>query len=556
MADVFLSYARSTERQAQAAAAALRALGYSVWFDEDLPSHRAYADVIEEQIAAARALLVIWSADAARSQWVRSEADYARQGRKLVQLSVEAARLPMPFDQIQCADLVGWDGDPNDPAWRRVVASLAALVSGPTAPDPRPAAAAPALRLPDKPSIAVLPFTNLGADPGETYFADGMVEEIVAALARNRSIFVIAAGSSLTFKGQDVGVGEAARRLGVRYVLEGSVRRSADRVRVSVKLSDAADGAQIWSERFDDTLDDVFALQDRVALGAAGAIEPAVVTAEIRRATVRPTVNMSSYELFLRALSKIMTFEPGDLIEGLKFALQAVALDPNYARAMVLAGFCESFISLSPAAPDPPEHRRRALELARRALQLAPDDAEVASWAAMVLWQTNDDMDTAIALIDRALVLNPGYSPAWMNSGLLRNGAGDPERAAEHMRTAMRLDPLSSNRPVQLTGLGISHMMRQQFPQAIALFKESAQLRASYPTNYAMLAACYGHAGQFDAARAAIAQFEASTGGVPIRAWPPWMGPQAVFDAGISLVEAAPSTPVKNGEDENKSSPT
>src|SRR5579859_141041 len=265
MTDIFISYARSTAPQAQAIAEALRALGYCVWRDDELPAHRAYAEVIEERLRAAKAVVVIWSAEAAKSQWVFSEANRAREDGKLVQLSLDSTRLPMPFDTIQCADMSGWVGDPGSPGWRKVVASLGDLVAGTTV---APSAAAPAL--PAKPSIAILPFANLSGDPEQEYFADGMVVEIVAALARIPSIFVIASGSSFSFKGRSVSPQEAARQLGVRYVLEGSVRKAAERVRITVQLIDASDGAQIWTQRFDDTLEDVFALQDKVALAAAG----------------------------------------------------------------------------------------------------------------------------------------------------------------------------------------------------------------------------------------------------------------------------------------------
>ena len=233
MLDIFVSYARSTAHHAQAVAEALRALGYRVWLDDELPAHRAYADVIEERLRAAKAVVVIWSAEAAKSQWVQSEADRAREEDKLVQLTVDGARLPMPFDRIQCADLAGWTGDPEAPGWRKVAASVAELIGG-AGVAAAPVMAPPPPSLPSKPSIVVLPFANLSGDAEQDYFADGMVEEIVAALTRIRSIFVIASGSGLSFKGKGVSAQEAARQLGVRYVLEGSVRKSAGTVRIVV----------------------------------------------------------------------------------------------------------------------------------------------------------------------------------------------------------------------------------------------------------------------------------------------------------------------------------
>ncbi len=237
MSDVFISYARSTATQAQAAAEALKALGYSVWLDDELLAHHPYTHAIEEQLTAAKAALVIWSAEAVRSEWVLSEANRAREDRKLVQLSVDGARLPMPFDQTQCADLAGWTVDRIVPGWRKVVASVADLV-GEGLRRPRRLADAP-FALPSKPSIAVMPFANLSGDPEQEYFADGMVEEIVTALSRFKSIFVIGSGSTLSFKGKAISPHEAGRRLGVRYVLEGSVRKAGVRVRITTKLTEA-----------------------------------------------------------------------------------------------------------------------------------------------------------------------------------------------------------------------------------------------------------------------------------------------------------------------------
>src|SRR5579862_3762065 len=316
MSDIFISYARSTETQARQVAEALRGLGYNIWRDDELPAHRAYTEVIEERLRAAKAVVVIWSAEAVKSQWVRAEADIAREAGTLVQLRVDGSTPPLPFNQIQCADLAGWTGDANAPGWRKVVASIGDLVgvAAPSAEAPPP---------PSKPSIAVMPFANLSGDPEQDYFADGMVVEIVEALSRIRSIFVIASGSSLSFKGKGVAAQDAARQLGVRYVVEGSMRKAGGRVRIGVQLIDAADGAQIWTHRFEDTLEDVFALQDSVALAVAGKIEPTVQQAEIRRASARPTDNLSSYDLYLRALPLQRSFVRANILEALDLASRA-----------------------------------------------------------------------------------------------------------------------------------------------------------------------------------------------------------------------------------------
>jgi len=303
MSHVFISYARSTAKEAQAVAAALRGLGHEVWLDDEIPAHRAYADVIEERLREAKAVVVVWSIEAVRSQWVQSEADKARESGKLVQLNLDGAKLPMPFDRIQCADLTGWSGDLDAPGWRKVAASIADLVgASQPRPPPAPGLAAPPLALPDKPSIAVLPFADPAGDKDGDYFADGMVDEIATALSRLPSLFVIDSGSSLSFRGAGRAPKQIAQELGVRYVLEGSVRRSGPRVRITVQLVDTVEGGQIWAERFDDTLEDVFALQDTIANAVAARIEPTIEAAETRRAQTRPTEDMRAYDLFLHAL--------------------------------------------------------------------------------------------------------------------------------------------------------------------------------------------------------------------------------------------------------------
>jgi adenylate cyclase len=201
MADIFISYARSTATQAQAVAQALRAQGYGVWLDDAIPAHRAYADVIEEELKAAAAVVVLWSTEAVKSQWVQSEADHARAAGKLVQLNIDGALLPMPFDRIQCADLAGWTGDMDAPGWRKVVGSIATLAGGAKAAAAIPVVEALAEGL-VKPSIAVMPFANLSNDPEQDYFVDGVVDEIVSALSRFKSLYVISAGDGLVSEGK------------------------------------------------------------------------------------------------------------------------------------------------------------------------------------------------------------------------------------------------------------------------------------------------------------------------------------------------------------------
>lgn len=543
MADVFISYARSsTAKQAQCVAETLRAHGYSVWIDHDLPAHRIYSRVIEEQMAAAKAAVVIWSADAVQSEWVLSEANRAREDHKLVQVTIDKARLPMPFDMIQCADLTGWLGDIDAPGWRQVVASIGDLIDHPGVVAAQAAADVP-LPLPTKPSIAVLPFANLSGDPEHDYFADGMVVEIANALSRFRSIFVIASGSSLSLKGKGRSPKEAAEQLGVRYLLDGSVRRSADRVRIAVQLIDSFDSTQMWAQRFDDTIADVFDLQDKLALNVAGAIEPALRESEVRRASGRPTDNPGSYDLLLRALSRQRTFDRAGVLESLDLLGRAAALDPGYALAFAQAALGHFLVSVSGWSDDPGFHRRAAIEAARRALQLATNDPTVLALAGFVISRVDNDQAAAIALLGRATDLNPGSSVAWGLSGIVRVGYGEDALAIEHLATALRLDPLGPERPGWMGWTGIAQFQQGRFADAVTNLRAWVE-QADIFIGHGFLAASYGHLGQIDAAQAALERYRHTTP-MPIAEVPtsfPDETLRRLFQQGIALAErAAPS---------------
>jgi TolB-like protein len=268
--EIFVSYARSTATQAQAVVAALRALGYSVWIDDDLPAHRTFGGVIEEQMAAAKAAVVIWSADAVRSEWVLSEANRAREDRKLVQVTTDRSRLPMPFDTIQCVDLAGWTGEADAPGWRKVLASIRELVTETTPAQRRQVAADPT-----EPLLAVLAFDNLSGDAEMAYFSDGVSEEILQTVARGAELKVIGRGSSFQFRGRDKAAAHVAAALSATHVLDGSVRRSGNKVRIAANLIECERETTIWSDRFDRELSDVFALQDEIAAAVAAALKVA-----------------------------------------------------------------------------------------------------------------------------------------------------------------------------------------------------------------------------------------------------------------------------------------
>jgi adenylate cyclase len=373
----------------------------------------------------------------------------------------------------------------------------------------RVGAAGEPLPLPDKPSIAVLPFANMSGDPEQEYFVDGMVEEIITALSRIRWLFVIARNSTFTYKGQAVDVKQVGRELGVRYVLEGSVRKAGGRVRITAQLIDALSGTHLWADRFDGSLEDVFDLQDKVAISVAGVIEPALQAAETARSVGRPTNDLTAYDLYLRAYEIVFSSAP-QIPEALRLIEQAIARDPRYGPALALAAVCHGRLCVDGHSEDPQADGRKALDLARRALQVGGDDPGVLASAAMELAHFGQDIGAAMALVDRALALNPSFARAWYFSGRLRWWAGQPELAIEHTETSLRLSPRTRiGSPLSI--IGAAHFACRRFDEAVSKLLLAIQDGPSYPVPYRYLAACYAHMGRLDEAREVVARLRAIT---------------------------------------------
>jgi adenylate cyclase len=336
------------------------------------------------------------------------------------------------------------------------------------------AAAQPALPLPDKPSIAVLPFQNMSGDPEQEYFADGMVEEIITALSRIRWLFVSARNSSFSYKGQSPDVKRVGRELGVRYVLEGSVRKAGGRVRITAQLIDAQNGAHLWANRFDGSLEDIFELQDQVANSVAGVIEPTLEAAEIRRSAARPTSDVSAYDLYLRGLALGYSWERNGIFRALELLEQAIARDPRYGTALAQAAKCHQDIHMSGWSENPEANRRTGIALARQALEVAGDDPDVLGNAAYSLGYFGEDIAVAIILPDRALKLNPSFARGWQWSGWLRLWAGEPDLAIEHFETSLRLNP-REQRANPFMGVGVAHFFARRLEAARAALLRSLQ---------------------------------------------------------------------------------
>jgi adenylate cyclase len=366
------------------------------------------------------------------------------------------------------------------------------------------------LALPDKPSIAVLPFTNMSGDPEQEYFADGMVEEIITALSRIRWLFVIARNSSFVYKGQLADVKRVGRELGVRYVLEGSVRKGGGRVRIAAQLVEAETGAHLWADHFDGSLEDVFQLQDSVAMSAAGVIEPALQAAEARRSAHRPTNDLTAYDLYLRALRNFASVARERIREALDLLERAITRDARYGPALALAAMCTTQLYLNGWVESPDAGRDQALDYARRAVRAAGNDPFVLASAAVVFGYFGEDITAALALVDRSLAANPGFAYGWFWSGVLRMYAGQCDTAIEQIEKALRLNPLD-RMAAPLTAIAAAHFFKQEFEIALAKLQASIQERPGFAMSYRLLAACYAHMGRLEEARAAVERLRTLT---------------------------------------------
>jgi len=301
----------------------------------------------------------------------------------------------------------------------------------------------------------------MSGDPEQEYFADGMVEEIITALSRIRWLFVIARNSTFTYKGRAVDVKEVGRELGVRYVLEGSVRKAGTQVRITGQLIDALTGTHLWADRFDGSLEDVFDLQDKVASGVAAVIEPALQAAETARSASRPTDDLTAYDLYLRAYAMVSE-SAREISEALLLMEQAIARDPRYGPALAWAGFCCHRLFHDSQSEDPLADRRKGIAFVRRALEVAGHDPGVLANAAQTLAYFGEDIGAAIALIDRALAFNPNYARGWNISGVLRLWAGLPDVAIEHAEASLRLSPRAGVGP-SFAIIGFAHFIARRF---------------------------------------------------------------------------------------------
>ncbi len=375
---------------------------------------------------------------------------------------------------------VGWDGGPAAPLAK---------------------ASAEPLVVPARPSIAVLPFTNMSGDPEQEYFADGLVEDLITNLSKMPGFFVIARNSTFTYKGKAVDIRQVARDLGVRYVLEGSVRKAANRVRITGQLVEGAGATHVWAEKFEGAVEDIFDLQDRMVASIVGALEPTLRRAEIERALRKRPDMLDAYDFYLRALPHAYANTPADTDEALRLLAESLRLDPNYAAAHAYSAWCREQRFFRGGFH--PQDRAAALEQATIALKFGTDDPQALSIGAFVHAMITHDYESALGALDRALEMNGNSALAFGFIALVRSMSERYERAIEHALKALRLSPFDPLNYHPYLALAFAYLFTNRFEEAAANASLAVQSNPGFSFSHAVLAASLANLGQIDATRAA-----------------------------------------------------
>jgi len=382
-------------------------------------------------------------------------------------------------------------------AWRVRLTGQTALEvrSGSAVSQPR------ALPLPDKPSIAVLPFENMSGDPEQEYFADGIVEEIITALSRNKQLFVIAWYSSFTFKGKSADIKQVARDLGVRYVLEGSVRKSGNRIRITGQLIDAASGAHLWADRYDGALDDVFELQDQVAASVVGAIGPSMTQAEIERAKRKPPSSLDAYDYYLRGLAARWQYTRDGTDQAVGLYEQAIALDPQFALAYALLAATLNQRKSFGWSTDRAADASRAIAYAKSALRLGRQDPLVLAQSAIVLTAISHEVELADSLLEEAIRLNPNGMLGWLGGGWTKTFLGDHRTAIDYFHRALRLSPLAPTIFFAHGGLAFAYFFLGNYEEGLKCAADALRHHPDYVAALRATMACHAMLGNIEAAQ-------------------------------------------------------
>ncbi|MBP2235288.1 adenylate cyclase [Sinorhizobium kostiense] len=372
------------------------------------------------------------------------------------------------------------------------------------------------LLLPDKPSIAVLPFTNMSGDPEQEYFADGVVEDIITALSRIRWLFVIARNSSFTYKGKTVDIRRVGRELGVRYVLEGSIRKAGNRVRITGQLIEAETETHVWADRFDGDVVDVFALQDRVTESVVSAIEPRVQKVEIERARRKRPEHITAYDLYLRALPEFQTYTREGFLRGQRVLEDALAIDPSFADAWTALADCLGRLLISGWLEPVEEGKARVCETALRAVDLDPENGPALAMAAWALAVVGDDAERGAELGDEALRVHPNSAYVRMHSSFAFLFSGQIEKALQNLEIARRFSPLDLRAYTIFAGIANCHIFARRFSEAVHWAERAIELSPNYAVALRSLTISLAHDGQLEAARRAGERLMAAVPGMSI----------------------------------------
>ena len=363
-----------------------------------------------------------------------------------------------------------------------------------------------ALTLPDKPSIAVLAFQNMSGDPEQEYFADGRSEEIITALSRIRWLFVIARNSSFTYKGRAIDIKQVSRELGVRYVLEGSVRKAANRVRITGQLIDSATGAHLWADRFDGTLNDVFELQDQVTASVVGAIGPRLVQAEIERARRKPTENLDAYDYYLRGLENHYRWTREATDEAIRSCHKAIELDPNFGSAYGIAARCRVWRLANRWCDDIEQARAETTKFGWQAVRVGADDPSALAGGGFALAMAGSELEAGASFIDRALAIDQNFAAAWHLSAFVRLWLGQPEIALDHDLRSLRLSPIDPRIGQVQTAIAFAHFNLERFDDAAEWGEKGTRTQPNWPLALGIAAASFALSGRQDEAQRTVAR--------------------------------------------------
>lgn len=478
MTDVFISYARKTAASAQKMAEALQSSGLSVWIDDKLPAHGDFPTVIEEHLRAAKAVLVLWSADAVASRWVPAEADVAHKAGTLVQITLDGVRPPLPFNRLQCVRLQDWSGDFSAPGWLKVAAGIADLVGRP-APVATPTAPASAPhQAPRERLLAVLAFDNLSGDPELAYFSDGVSEEIQQTVAQRSDLRVVARSSSFQFRGADKAVRKVASALKATHLLDGSVRRGGERVRISAQLVECDGEVTLWANRFDGDLSDIFALQERIAESVAEALKVTLVV-PAQAQIDDPRI----YELFMRARAIIS--ESGRLFDdtaadAMPLLEQVVQASPDHAAAWeLLAGARAWSLRSGHRTVSYAEGRAGVLEAAETALRL--DSGRGGAHAALAMLEPWGAHGARERLLKKALSVAPNDPGILTEMSTFCWSVGRFSEALRLAEQACELNPLMPAAQLQVA------QMRTYVGDYEASIRMHRELYRRWPRNFSIL---------------------------------------------------------------------